>query len=77
MTLSTRLARQSNAVVLLTWSERLPRGAGYLVHVRPWEGPFTASPEVLAAQVNAQMESLIRERPSQYLWSYARYKEPR
>jgi KDO2-lipid IV(A) lauroyltransferase len=26
--------------------------------------------------VNAGMERLIRQAPGQYLWSYARYKQP-
>jgi Kdo2-lipid IVA lauroyltransferase/acyltransferase len=26
--------------------------------------------------VNAQMERLVRECPQQYLWGYARYKDP-
>jgi KDO2-lipid IV(A) lauroyltransferase len=27
--------------------------------------------------LNRHMEALVRKRPSQYLWGYARYKEPR
>ena len=30
-----------------------------------------------ALVVNAAMESLVRESPAQYLWSYDRYKSPR
>jgi KDO2-lipid IV(A) lauroyltransferase len=33
--------------------------------------------EAAAAQINACMEQLVREAPQQYLWGYARYKEPR
>jgi KDO2-lipid IV(A) lauroyltransferase len=77
MTLSARLARQTGAQVLLVWGERLPRGRGYRVHVRPWTGELPAAPEAAASQVNARMEALIRECPSQYLWGYARYKTPR
>jgi KDO2-lipid IV(A) lauroyltransferase len=29
------------------------------------------------AQINQAMEQLIRECPQQYLWGYARYKQPR
>ncbi|HEY8050370.1 MAG TPA: lysophospholipid acyltransferase family protein, partial [Ramlibacter sp.] len=28
-------------------------------------------------QLNARMEALVRECPAQYLWGYARYKQPR
>ena len=76
MTLSARLARQTGATVLLAWGERLPRGRGYLVRVRPWPGPVPADDATAAARVNAQMEALIRECPQQYLWGYARYKHP-
>jgi Kdo2-lipid IVA lauroyltransferase/acyltransferase len=78
MTLSTRLAAQTGAVVLLAWGERLRWGGGYRVHVRSWPTIAHASdPAAGATQMNAQMESLIRECPQQYLWGYARYKQPR
>jgi Kdo2-lipid IVA lauroyltransferase/acyltransferase len=76
MTLSARMARQSGATVLLAWGERLSWGRGYLVHLRPWPEQVASGEEAAAAQVNAQMERLIRECPQQYLWGYARYKEP-
>ncbi len=77
MTLSARLAQQTGALVVLAWSERLRWGRGYVVHLRPWNDKLPADPAGAAAQVNACMEALIRERPSQYLWGYARYKAPR
>ena len=77
MTLSARLAQQTGATVLLAWGERLPWGRGYRIRLRPWPGGFAEDPAAAAAQVNAQMEHLIRERPQQYLWGYARYKSPR
>jgi Kdo2-lipid IVA lauroyltransferase/acyltransferase len=77
MTLSARLARQTGAQVLLAWGERLGWGRGYRIHLREWTGDLSASPEVAAVQVNAGMEALIRECPTQYLWGYARYKTPR
>ena len=77
MTLSARLAQQTGAAVLLAWGERLGWGRGYRVHLRQWPGEVALQPEAAAAQVNAQMERLIRECPQQYLWGYARYKQPR
>lgn len=77
MTLSFRLAAQSGATVLMAWGERLPRGAGYVIHVRPLASELPADPVAAATRVNAEMEALIRERPDQYLWGYARYKAPR
>ena len=77
MTLSARLAQQTGAIVLLAWGERLPFGRGYLVHIRPWGDALASEPEDAAAQVNERMERLVRECPAQYLWGYARYKQPR
>lgn len=77
MTLSARLARSADATVLLSWGERLPWGRGYVVHIRPLGGALPSEPEAAARAVNAAMETLVRESPAQYLWSYDRYKAPR
>ena len=80
MTLLSRMAQQSGARVLLCWCERLPTGKGYVMHFEPFDAPelqdANATPEAAAAAVNAGMERLIRQAPGQYLWSYARYKQP-
>lgn len=77
MTLPARLAQQANALVLLAWGERLRFGRGYRIHLRAWDEAFSRDPAQAAAQVNGKMEALIRECPAQYMWGYARYKEPR
>jgi KDO2-lipid IV(A) lauroyltransferase len=77
MTLSVRLARQAGATPLLAWGERLPRGRGYVIHLRALREPLADDMRQAAAQVNAEMERLVRECPAQYLWGYARYKAPR
>ena len=80
MTLSARLALTAGARVLLIWGERLAWGRGYRVHLRPFQpgpdGQLSQDPLTAAGQINAAMESLVREGPSQYLWSYERYKAP-
>ena len=88
MTLAARLVRQSGAQVGVLCTERLPRGAGYVVRAMPLAVPLPAegadhdadrdaSAAADAAAINASMEAVIRERPSQYLWGYHRYKSPR
>lgn len=81
MTLAARLAQRPGVHVLLAWGERLPWGRGYVVHVQPWvevmDAPLAADPAQAAAQINQAMERLIRRCPQQYLWGYARYKQPR
>jgi KDO2-lipid IV(A) lauroyltransferase len=77
MTLSARLAQQTGATVLLAWGERLSWGRGYVMHFRELSGPLSAQLESAVLQINQEMERLIRECPQQYLWGYARYKQPR
>jgi Kdo2-lipid IVA lauroyltransferase/acyltransferase len=81
MTLSSRLAHSGQAVPVLLWGERLSWGRGFVVHVHsvglPSGADLSSDAHEAAAQINAAMEVLVRERPEQYLWSYARYKSPK
>jgi KDO2-lipid IV(A) lauroyltransferase len=77
MTLAARLAQQTGASVLLAWGERLAMGRGYRVHVRPLPAPLTGDTGQAAAQINRAIEGLILACPAQYLWGYARFKQPR
>jgi KDO2-lipid IV(A) lauroyltransferase len=77
MTLSARLAQQSGAVVMVAWGERLAWGRGYKVHVKPLVEELPADATQAATRINHAMEQLIAECPQQYLWAYARYKQPR
>ncbi|AUH52454.1 lauroyl acyltransferase [Chromobacterium sp. ATCC 53434] len=76
MTLVPRLAQMSGVTTLFFVGERLPRGRGFAVHVEPLTAPFSGDKEADCAQMNAQVEGLIRRFPEQYLWSYNRYKCP-
>ena len=87
MTLAARLAQRTGAAVGVAWTERLPRGAGYRVHVLPLPVPFPAAEGLpadpaafdaaAARALNRSMELLIGLRPTQYLWGYHRYKTPK
>lgn len=77
MTLAARLALQTGCEIRLVWGERLPAGRGYRLHVRELQQPLPESLDAAVVRINAEMERLIRECPQQYLWSYARYKQPR
>jgi Kdo2-lipid IVA lauroyltransferase/acyltransferase len=77
MTLSARLALQTGATVLVAWGERLPWGQGYTIHVEPLGEPLESDVRQAALQINQAMEALVRQAPGQYLWGYARYKQPR
>jgi KDO2-lipid IV(A) lauroyltransferase len=41
------------------------------------DAPFPDDPFAAAGLINRAMEELIRQCPQQYLWGYARYKQPR
>lgn len=74
MTLAGRLTHRPGSVTLLAFGERLPRGRGYVVHLRPL--PAALPGESDARRVNRALEELVRECPQQYLWGYNRYKRP-
>ena len=81
MTLSARLVQQTGATVLVAWGERLAWGQGFRVHVQPLLMPvdtgFPGEAKEAASLINRAMEAVIRQCPQQYLWGYARYKQPR
>ena len=77
MTLSVRLAQQTGATVLMAWGERLSWGRGYRVHFQPLSAPLPQDGTQAVCAINREMEALIRGCPQQYLWGYARYKQPR
>ncbi|HEX8964607.1 MAG TPA: lysophospholipid acyltransferase family protein [Rhodocyclaceae bacterium] len=75
MTLAARLA-ETGATVLFAYAERLHYGAGYHLKLFPLSRPLEGSLEQRVAQINGELESLIRHCPEQYLWGYNRYKAP-
>ena len=82
MTLGTRLAQQTGAHCTVLRCERLPRGAGWVIHsselVRPLPAGTDAASQLEAATIiNESMEHVILSDPGQYLWGYNRYKSPR
>ena len=80
MTLAARLVQQTGAAVAVLWTERLPQGAGYVVRALPLPVPLpelAAGEEAGALAINRSMEAIIRMQPTQYLWGYHRYKNPR
>jgi KDO2-lipid IV(A) lauroyltransferase len=76
MTLAARLA-ETGATVLLAFAERLHYGAGYHLKFLPLSAPLEGDLAQRTAQINREIEGLIRLCPQQYLWGYNRYKEPR
>lgn len=77
MTLAARLAQRNGAAVIVAYCERLPRGGGFVTHLERVAEPISEDAVLGASQINRAMERAIRQCPQQYLWGYARYKQPR
>jgi KDO2-lipid IV(A) lauroyltransferase len=77
MTLAARLASQTGARVVLVWGERLAWGRGFQMHVSLLSEPLASDLDHAVVQINQAMERLVLTCPHQYLWGYARYKQPR
>jgi len=78
MTLAARLAQSvpGGATVLLAYGERLHYGAGFHLKLFALSAPLEGDLMQRAAQLNRELEALIRQCPEQYLWGYNRYKVP-
>jgi len=74
-TLVFRLAQSTGAAPFMAYAERLPWGRGYHLHFDAI-APFPAGRLAAAAQLNREVERVIRKHPAQYLWGYQRYKKP-
>ncbi len=84
MTLASRLAAQTGCEVLLITVQRRVRGAGYEIHVHALPEPLPAPTGddaawtlASATVLNRAMQWQIARLPSQYLWGYHRFKQPR
>jgi KDO2-lipid IV(A) lauroyltransferase len=76
MTLLAKLIKKTGAPVLFTFAERLPKGAGFKVHViEAGEGLDAANELEAATALNQQIEQCVNLVPAQYLWSYGRYRK--
>ena len=73
MTLAGRLLEASGARIVLSYVVRRPHGEGYDIHFSPLE---LDSGMPVTRQINRALENIIRTCPTQYLWSYNRYKAP-
>ncbi len=74
MTLLSKLAVKSRALVVVGFAERLPQG-GYHIHLIPVEDAiYDPDLSASAAALNQAVEKAIRRRPEQYQWSYKRFR---
>ncbi|MEC5215112.1 KDO2-lipid IV(A) lauroyltransferase [Actimicrobium sp. GrIS 1.19] len=76
MTLPAKLSRMTGAPLILSYAQRKPHGAGFVIRFAAFEQELTDDPQQQARAINAAMEQLIARCPAQYFWSYNRYKSP-
>ena len=67
MSLLPKLAQRTDARVLFAWAQRLDAGEGFAIRFRDL-GKIGDT-----AALNAAVETLVRECPAQYQWSYKRF----
>ncbi len=77
MTLAAKLAQSNHCPVVMVWCERLNFGRGYRVFVQVVDLNLTLDLTAVVQKINDAVEVTIRALPTQYLWGYARYKQPR
>lgn len=76
MTLLSKLAQKNNAVVIFAYAKRLKDSSGFEIIFREASQDISRLPlEESVAEINKNIEKLIRETPYQYQWTYKRFKE--
>ena len=74
MVLVPRLAERTGATVLFAFAERLPRGAGFRIHIEAAPpGIADTDLRVACTALNEGVERCVRIAPLQYQWHYKRY----
>ena len=70
MVLISKLIKKTDATIIMAYGERLKNGNGFDIHV---EEVKRKDIEILN-DLNKQVENFIKKNPTQYYWSYDRYK---
>ena len=70
MVLISKLIKRTDATIIMAYGERLKNGNGYDIHIEEVKRKDIETPNDL----NKQIEGFIKKNPTQYYWSYDRYK---
>jgi KDO2-lipid IV(A) lauroyltransferase len=74
MVLLPRLAARTGATVLFAFAERLPKGAGYRIHLLPVPAGLTdADLGIACSALNRGVQNCVELAFAQYQWQYKRY----
>ncbi|WP_255408145.1 lysophospholipid acyltransferase family protein [Polynucleobacter brandtiae] len=71
-----KLSQKSQAVIIYITAERLALGKGWRFHTQLAKPQPPNDPVFAANEMNNAFEEMILLNPTQYLWSYNRYKNP-
>jgi len=75
VTMLSRIAETTNAVVIPCVTRALPFGRGFETRLYPpFENFPSEDPTADAARMNREIERWVREMPEQYMWTYRRFK---
>lgn len=77
MTLVHKLAEKTGAGIVIAYADRLPRGQGFITRIHPVDeqGILNREPVAAATALNQAVEMCVREQPTQYQWTYKRFKK--
>ena len=71
MILTNKLIKRTEASIVMAYGERLKDGKGFDIHFKLIDRKNISTP----LSLNKELESFIRKNPTQYYWSYDRFKK--
>lgn len=75
MVLLSRIAQKTSTPVISCWAERLPQHKGYRIHFSETSEELGNKDLAVALRaMNEEVEKMIRQNPTQYQWSYKRFR---
>lgn len=74
-TLAWKMTKDANALAFCCFAKRLPKSEGFDIIIEPASAAFYEHDvDTALTTLNRDMEKLVRMAPSQYLWSYRRFR---
>ena len=71
MILTNKLIKRTKASIIMAYAERLKDGRGFDIHLKLIKRENILTP----LDLNKELELFIRKNPTQYFWSYDRFKK--
>ena len=71
MVLTNKLIKRTEASIIMVYGERLKNGRGFDIHLKSIKRENIST----SLDLNKELELFIRKNPTQYYWSYDRFKK--